>query len=45
MISTVEQQPYWCAVRIDVENLPKVIVDFKKNLYLNLVKEIKLVIG
>jgi putative (di)nucleoside polyphosphate hydrolase len=30
---------------IDVENLPKVIVDFKKNLYLNLVKEIKLVIG
>jgi putative (di)nucleoside polyphosphate hydrolase len=30
---------------IDVENLPKVIVDFKKNLYSNLVKEIKLVIG
>ena len=29
---------------IDVENLPKVIVDFKKNLYSNLVKEIKLVI-
>ena len=30
---------------IDDENLPKVIVDFKKNLYSNLVKEIKLVIG
>jgi putative (di)nucleoside polyphosphate hydrolase len=30
---------------IDVEMLPKVIVEFKKNLYLNLLKEIKLVIG
>ena len=29
---------------IDVEMLPKVIVEFKKNLYLNLLKEIKLVI-
>jgi putative (di)nucleoside polyphosphate hydrolase len=30
---------------IDVDMLPKVIVEFKKNLYLNLLKEIKLVIG
>jgi putative (di)nucleoside polyphosphate hydrolase len=30
---------------IDVEMLPMVIVEFKKNLYLNLLKEIKLVIG
>ena len=30
---------------IDVEILPNVIVEFKKNLYLNLLKEIKLVIG
>jgi len=30
---------------IDVEMLPNVIVEFKKNLYLNLLKEIKLVIG
>ena len=30
---------------IDIEMLPKVIVEFKKNLYLNLLKEIKLVIG
>jgi len=30
---------------IDAEMLPKVIVGFKKNLYLNLLKEIKLVIG
>ncbi len=29
---------------IDVEMLPEVIVEFKKNLYLNLLKEIKLVI-
>ena len=29
---------------IDAQMLPKVIVDFKKNLYLNLLKEIKLVI-
>ena len=29
---------------IDIEMLPKVIVEFKKNLYLNLLKEIKLVI-
>ena len=29
---------------IDAEKLPEVIVDFKKNLYLNLLKEIKLVI-
>ena len=30
---------------IDAEMLPKVIVEFKKNLYLSLLKEIKLVIG
>ncbi len=30
---------------IDVEILPKIIVEFKKNLYLNLLKEIKSVIG
>ena len=30
---------------IDVEMLPKCIVEFKKDLYLNLLKEIKLVIG
>jgi len=30
---------------IQAELLPKVIVDFKKNLYLHLLKEIKLVIG
>ena len=30
---------------IEAELLPKVIVEFKKNLYLNLLKEIKLVIG
>jgi putative (di)nucleoside polyphosphate hydrolase len=30
---------------IDVDMLTKVIVEFKKNLYLNLLKEIKLVIG
>tara|TARA_B100000767_G_C19725319_1_gene519226 strand:- start:313 stop:783 length:471 start_codon:yes stop_codon:yes gene_type:complete len=30
---------------IDVEMLPKIIVEFKKNLYLNLLKEIKSVIG
>jgi putative (di)nucleoside polyphosphate hydrolase len=30
---------------IQAELLPKVIVEFKKNLYLNLLKEIKLVIG
>ena len=30
---------------IDVKMLPSVIVDFKKDLYLNLLKEIKLVIG
>ena len=30
---------------IDVEMLPDIVVDFKKNLYLNLVKEIKLVVG
>ena len=29
---------------IDVEMLPKVVIEFKKNLYLNLLKEIKLVI-
>jgi putative (di)nucleoside polyphosphate hydrolase len=29
---------------IDAEKLPEIIVDFKKNLYLNLLKEIKLVI-
>ena len=30
---------------IDIEMLPNVIVEFKKNLYLILLKEIKLVIG
>jgi len=30
---------------IDAEMLPEVIVEFKKNLYLSLLKEIKLVIG
>jgi putative (di)nucleoside polyphosphate hydrolase len=30
---------------IDVEMLPNIVVNFKKNLYLNLVKEIKLVVG
>ena len=30
---------------IDVETLPEVIVEFKKNLYVSLLKEIKLVIG
>ena len=30
---------------IDADRLPEVIVDFKKNLYLSLLKEIKLVIG
>ena len=30
---------------IDAEKLPEVIVNFKKNLYLSLLKEIKLVIG
>jgi len=30
---------------IGAEMLPKVIVDFKKNLYLNLLKEIKIIIG
>ena len=30
---------------INPRNLPEVIVDFKKNLYLNLLKEINLVIG
>ena len=30
---------------VDVEMLPKMVVDFKKNLYLNLLKEIKLVTG
>ena len=30
---------------IDIEMLPKVIVKFKKDLYLNLLKEIKLAIG
>ena len=30
---------------IDAQMLPKVIVDFKKNLYLNLLREIKLFIG
>ena len=30
---------------IDIEMLPSVIVEFKKDLYLNLLKEIKLVIG
>ena len=30
---------------IEPEKLPDVIVDFKKNLYLKLLKEIKLVIG
>ena len=30
---------------IDAETLPDVIVEFKKNLYLNLLKEVKLVIG
>tara|TARA_X000001036_G_scaffold184758_1_gene174446 strand:+ start:545 stop:1015 length:471 start_codon:yes stop_codon:yes gene_type:complete len=30
---------------IEAEMLPKVIVDFKKNLYLNLLKEIKIIIG
>ena len=30
---------------IDIEKLPNVIVEFKKNLYLSLLKEIKLVIG
>ncbi|MDC1212816.1 RNA pyrophosphohydrolase [Pelagibacteraceae bacterium] len=30
---------------INIEMLPSVIVDFKKNLYLSLLKEIKLVIG
>ena len=30
---------------IDVEMLPDIIVNFKKNLYLNLVREIKLVVG
>ena len=30
---------------IDAEMLPEIIVEFKKNLYLNLLKEIKLVIG
>jgi|TARA_B100001063_G_scaffold112063_1_gene104561 putative (di)nucleoside polyphosphate hydrolase len=30
---------------IDAKMLPEVIVEFKKNLYLNLLKEIKLVIG
>ncbi|MDC0511865.1 RNA pyrophosphohydrolase, partial [Pelagibacteraceae bacterium] len=30
---------------LDPEMLPHVIVEFKKNLYLNLLKEIKLVIG
>ena len=29
---------------IDAEMLPKVVIEFKKNLYLNLLKEIKLVI-
>ena len=30
---------------INIEMLPIVVVEFKKNLYLNLLKEIKLVIG
>lgn len=30
---------------IDAEMLPEIIVEFKKNLYLNLLKEIKLIIG
>ena len=30
---------------INIEMLPSVIVEFKKDLYLNLLKEIKLVIG
>mgnify|MGYP001177893690 FL=1 len=30
---------------VDIEMLPKLIVDFKKKLYLDLLKEIKLVIG
>ena len=30
---------------IDVENITNVIVDFKKKLYINILKEIKLVIG
>ena len=30
---------------VDAEMLPKIIVEFKKDLYLNLLKEIKLVIG
>ena len=30
---------------IDVKMLPDVVVDFKRNLYLDLIKEIKLVIG
>jgi putative (di)nucleoside polyphosphate hydrolase len=30
---------------INIEMLPNVIVDFKKDLYLNLLKEIKMVIG
>ena len=39
------KQPEFIAWKwIDIEKLPDVIVDFKKNLYLNLLKEIKLVI-
>jgi putative (di)nucleoside polyphosphate hydrolase len=30
---------------IDIEDLPEIIVEFKKNLYLNLLKEIKSIIG
>ena len=39
------KQPEFIAWKwIDIEKLPDVIVDFKKNLYLSLLKEIKLVI-
>ena len=40
-----EQQEFIAWKWINIEMLPIVIVEFKKNLYLNLLKEIKLVIG
>ena len=41
-----KKQPEFIAWKwINIEMLPNVIVEFKKNLYLNLLKEIKLVIG
>jgi putative (di)nucleoside polyphosphate hydrolase len=40
-----EQQEFIAWKWINIEMLPIVIVEFKKNLYLSLLKEIKLVIG